>query len=127
MSPPGWVWSRWFMVPVVAGALILGWNLYVSAHDDGLVEGSVVDARGRPVSGATVILFERGFVTHNERDRQTTDAGGSFRFSSNVSHSLQLEAESPALGRSERRIVRLWFRSQNVVVDPPLAVPGAGG
>ena len=48
---------------------MLAWNGYVALNDGGLVEGQVVDARGRPVPDATVILLERDFVMHNERQR----------------------------------------------------------
>jgi len=127
MMLPSWMQSRWFVVPTLAGVLITGWNVYIAAHNDGVIAGRVVDASGRPVAGATVILFERGFVTHNERGRQTTSADGAYRFVDNTSHSLQIEAESLTLGRSDRRAVRLWFRSQNVVIEPPLALPGGRG
>jgi hypothetical protein len=66
------------------------------------------------------MLFERGFVTHQERGRATSDADGAFRFTDNRSHSIQLEAEAPGLGRSERRVVRLWFAAQDVKLVEPL-------
>ena len=72
------------------------------------------------IADATVILLERHFVMHNERQRTRTDAEGRFQFSGNDNHSLQLEAETAALGRSERRVVRLWFRAQNVSLAEPL-------
>ena len=75
---------------------------------------------GGPVADATVILLERHFVMHNERQRTRTDAAGRFRFAGNDNHSLQLEAEAAGLGRSERRVVRLWFRAQNVRLAEPL-------
>lgn len=123
MKALSWIFSRWVIVP---GFLALGvafWNLYVAMHDNGLVEGVVVDGGGQAVAGATVLLFERGFVTHQERNRATTDAAGAFRFTDNRSHSIQLEAEAPGFGRSERRIVRLWFRSQDARLTEPLRLP----
>ena len=72
------------------------------------------------MGGASVMLFERGFVTHQERGRAPSDAYGAFRFTDNRSHSIQLEAEAPGLGRSERRIVRLWFAAQDVKLVEPL-------
>ena len=117
---PHWVASRWVIVPLVIAALVLAWNGYVALNDGGLVEGLVVDASGRPVPDATVILLERHFVVHNERQRTRTDSAGRFRFAGNDNHSLQLEAETDSLGRSERRVVRLWFRAQNVVLSDPL-------
>lgn len=122
---PGWRWlrSRWVVVPGTMALATLAWLAYVGSHAHGLVEGRVVDAADRPVPGAAVLLFERGFVTHQERGRTTTDAKGRFRFTDNRSHSIQLEAAAPGHGRSERRIVRLWFAAQDTVLDAPLELP----
>ena len=119
-----WVTSRWVTVPLVITGLVLAWNGYVALNDSGIVEGCIVDASGRPVPDATVILLERHFVMHNERQRTRTDGAGHFRFVGNDNHSLQLEAEANGLGRSERRVVRLWFRAQNVTLAEPLRLPG---
>jgi hypothetical protein len=124
MIMPHWATSRWVIAPLVIAGLVLAWNGYVALNDGGLVEGQVVDASGRPVPDATVILLERHFVMHNERQRTRTDSAGRFRFASNDNHSLQLEAETAALGRSERRVVRLWFRAQNVTLAEPLQLTG---
>ena len=120
MSVGGQLVSRWVIVPGGIAVVTLVWLAYVAAHDHGVVEGRVVDRSGRPVSGASVMLFERGFVTHQERGRATSDADGAFRFTDNRSHSIQLEAEAPGLGRSERRVVRLWFAAQDVKLVEPL-------
>jgi hypothetical protein len=120
MKIRGWLASRWVIVPGGIAVVTLIWLAYVAAHDHGIVEGRVVDASGRPVSGASVMLFERGFVTHQERDRATSDAQGAFRFTDNRSHSIQLEADAPGLGRTDRRIVRLWFAAQDVKLAQPL-------
>jgi uncharacterized GH25 family protein len=115
-----WLRSRWVIVPGAMVITTLAWLAYVNAHNHGLIEGHVVDAAGRPVAGAAVLLFERGFVTHQERARATTDAQGRFRFTDNRSHSIQLEATAPEHGRSERRIVRLWFAAQDARLAQPL-------
>ena len=120
MNIHGGLASRWVIVPGGIALVTLLWLAYVAAHDHGIVEGRVVDRSGRPVGGASVMLFERGFVTHQERGRATSDADGAFRFTDNRSHSIQLEAEAPGLGRSERRIVRLWFAAQDVKLVEPL-------
>ena len=124
-APPRVSWarraySRWVIVPGAMAIVIIGWLAYVGGHDHGIVEGRVIDAAGRPVAGATVLMLKRGFVTHEQAGRATTDAAGAFRFNDNVSHSIQLEAETPALGRSERRIVRLWFAAQDIRITEPL-------
>jgi len=115
-----WTTSRWVIVPVGMVIVTLLWLAYVAGHNHGIVEGRVVDAAGRPVGGASVLLFERGFVTHQERGRATSDSQGAFRFTDNRSHSIQLEAEAPAFGRTDRRIVRLWFAAQDVKLADPL-------
>ena len=120
MTRPRWLLSRWTVVPGLIAVLVVAWTLYAESHNDGIITGAVVDGKGRSVSGATVLLLERGFVTHEERDRTRTDAQGRFRFSHNTSHSVQLEAEAEGLGRSDRRIVRLWFRAQNTSLTEPL-------
>ena len=120
MNRTAWLRSRWVVVPGAIAIATLLWNAYVSTHDHGIVAGRVVDAAGRPVSGATVMLFERGFVTHQERERKISDADGAFRFTDNRSHSIQLEADAPGLGRTDRRIVRLWFAAQDVQLPQPL-------
>jgi hypothetical protein len=116
--------NRWVVVPLLLAGILLGWNGYVAINDGGVVAGRVVDRNGTPVADATVILLERNFIMHNERQRTKTDADGHFRFTGNDNHSLQLEAEAAGLGRSERRVVRLWFRAQNVVVAEPVRFAG---
>jgi hypothetical protein len=117
---PNWLNNRWVIVPLMLAALTLCWNGYVALNDGGRVEGQVVDASGLPVANATVIMLDRHFVMHNERQRALTDSAGRFRFIGNDNHSLQLEAEAAGLGRTERRVVRLWFRAQNVSLAEPL-------
>ena len=123
MSLHSWLKSRWVIVPGGMLATILVWLAYVGSHNHGLIEGRVVNAAGQPVAGAAVLLFERGFVTHQEKARTTSDAAGVFRFTRNPSHSIQLEAEAPGLGRTERRIVRLWFAAQDTQLAEPLRFP----
>jgi len=119
------LFSRFFIVPAVLIIGIGAWNLYVDAHAHGLLEGSVVDAAGKPVADATVILSVHDFVTQVEKARTQTDASGRFRFDDNSSHLIQLEAQDHAR-RSKRVTVRLWFRAQDrVVIEPLRLAPGA--
>ena len=117
--------SRFVIVPAMLAAVIAGWNVYVSLHDHGLLSGRVVDARGAPVEGATVILFAHDFVTQVEKARTKTEAGGVFRFTRNDSHLVQLQAEEPG-ERSPRITVRLWFRAQDRVLQAPLQLAPTG-
>jgi hypothetical protein len=114
--------SRWVIVPAVLVAVLLGWNAYVWTHAGGVVTGRVVDAQGRGVNGAEVILYARSFLTNDERQRVRTDAQGRFRFTGNQNHALQLQAEAPGLGRSERRTVRLLFKGEDVTLREPLRI-----
>ena len=116
--------NRWVIVPGALALTMAIWLAYVTTHNHGLLEGTVVDGSGKPVSGATILLFERGFVTHQEKARTTTDANGHFRFNDQPSHSVQLEAEAPGLGRTDRRVVRLWFAAQDTRLAKPLAFAG---
>ncbi|HSU06611.1 MAG TPA: carboxypeptidase-like regulatory domain-containing protein [Acetobacteraceae bacterium] len=117
--------SRFVVVLLVLGLLVAGWNVYVARHDHGLIGGTVVDAAGHPVSGATVVLYEQQFTNQVERARTTTDAEGRFRFSGNRSHRVELQASGPGGAMSARRIVKLWFRAQDWVLKEPLVVGGA--
>lgn len=114
-----WWTSRWVIVPGTMFIAVTAWNLYVSAHDGGTVEGRVVDAAGQGVAGATVLLYERSFITNNEKQRTISGTDGLFRFQGNESHALQLQAEA-AGARSERVTVRLWFRAQDARLAEPL-------
>ncbi len=114
--------SRWVIVPAALLLIVLGWNFYVATHDGGLVEGAVVDGTGRPVQGAEIVLYARSFITNDERGRTRTGEDGAFRFTGNRDHALQLQADAPGLGRSERVTVRLLFRGENTTLAHPLVL-----
>jgi len=111
--------SRFVVVPMVIAATVAAWNVYVTLHAHGLLQGRVVDAAGHPIGGATVILFTHDFVTQVEKARTRTDAAGDFRFDNNDSHLIQLQAEDGS-ERSPRITIRLWFRAQDRVLQQPL-------
>jgi hypothetical protein len=117
---PRWLRNRWVVVPGLLALLVLGWNLYVGRHANGVVEGSVVDAQGNPVPGASVTLFNRSFITSEARQSTTTAADGSFRITGNASHAIQLQAAAPGFAPTPRRTVRLLFRAQDVNMTEPL-------
>jgi hypothetical protein len=122
MRIPGWVLSRWVVVPGTLAVLIGAWNIHVAANANGRIEGLVVDRAGRPVQGATVTLYNRSFITNEARAQATTDASGRFRFDGNTSHAVQVQAEAPGFSRSERMTLRLWFRAQDFVAHEPLVL-----
>ena len=112
--------NRFVFVPLLLAVLITAWNGWVFTHDHGIVSGRVVDADGKPVEGATVRLWIFDFATFVEHASTTTAADGSFRFTGNPSHNIQVSADKPDAGRSERIPIRLYFASQDRVLKAPL-------
>ena len=117
---PSWLLSRWIVVPASIAVVTIGWNTWVGQHAHGLVEGRVVGPEGSPVAGAAVVLLEQNVTTFSERSRTETGPDGGFRFDDNRTHHAQLFAEKAGVGRSERRTLRLWFKSQDTVLAQPL-------
>ena len=117
--------SRFVIVPALIAATVAAWNMYVDLHSHGALSGRVVDADGKPVAGATVVLWAHDFVTQVETARTKTDDAGDFRFTDNASHLIQLQALA-GKDASPRVTVRLWFRGQDRVVETPLRVVPAG-
>lgn len=120
----GWLINR---VTLTFGALVVivvAWNLYVAAHDDGILEGRVVDAAGAPVADAAVVLNERTIVSLAPIAETTTDADGRFRFERHDRHALVLTASKDDVGASPRVEVKLYFRNQNRTLADPLTLAG---
>jgi hypothetical protein len=118
--------NRFVWVPVLLFILVAGWNAWVSTHDHGIIAGRVVDADGKPVAGATVRLWVFNFTTFVEKASTTTAPDGSFRFTGNPSHNIQISADKPDAGRSERISVRLYFASQDRGLKEPLRLEKRG-
>ena len=116
--------SRFVIVPALIAVAVLAWNVYVGLHAHGMLAGRVVDAAGKPVAGATVVLWAHDFVTQVETARTTTGAVGDFHFADNPSHLIQLQALA-GKETSPRVTIRLWFRGQDRVVTPPLKLAPA--
>jgi protocatechuate 3,4-dioxygenase beta subunit len=113
MRVPPLLLHRFVLVPLILAVVAIGWNIYVAANADGIIEGKVVDAAGRPVAGAEVAFFERNMLNYEERQHTRTDASGSYRFTNMQQHIGQLEARTPDGRKSERLQLRLWFRAQH--------------
>lgn len=109
---------RFVLVPLALLVVVAAWNAYIAFNDHGIIEGEVLDRSGKPVAGATVIFFERNFMYYEEKQRATTDTHGAYRFSDMKTHIGQLEARTVDGRKSERRQLRLWFRSQDTEVAP---------
>jgi len=117
--------NRYTIVFGLAAAGAAAWNLYVVRHDQGLVEGRVLDAGGRPAAGATVALYERTLTTLEPRATVETDGEGRFHFAGQPAHHFVLEAKKPGGGQSPRTTVRRYFRGQNLVLAEPLRLAPA--
>jgi hypothetical protein len=113
-----WLAHRFVAVPLALAVVVAAWNVYIAFNDHGIIEGRVQDRAGAPVAGATVIFFERNFVYYEEKQRAVTDAQGFYRFTGMKTHIGQLEARRADGRHSERRQLRLWFRSQDIEVAP---------
>ncbi|MEO8537743.1 MAG: carboxypeptidase-like regulatory domain-containing protein [Betaproteobacteria bacterium] len=118
--------NRFVAVPLAIAVIVLAWNAYVAAHDGGVVRGEVIGPDGRGVPGATVSMMEQNFTTNSDRGKTTTRADGSFEFTDNRSHNIQLRAEKAGVGRSDLVVVRLYFRAQNVTLHEPLRIKAPG-
>ena len=117
----GWITNRFVLIALALTLIVGAWNVYVAAHAHGVVTGQVVDAAGRPVAGAVVRMFGRDFVSEQEQGHRLSDSNGGFRFDSNASHVVQLQAEKA--GEKSRRVtIRLWFRAQDVELMKPLVL-----
>jgi len=116
--------NRFVLVPATIAVAIALWNGYVASHDHGIVVGRVVDAAGRPVADAAVVLWVLNFTTYVEKTRATTDSAGRFVITNNDSHNIRLAAEKPGVGRSARVPVRLYFRAQDIELNEPLILSG---
>jgi hypothetical protein len=112
--------NRFVLVPALLLLVTAGWNAWVVTHDHGIVVGRVLDAGGVPVEGAEVKLWVFDFATFVVKASTTTQPDGSFTFQRNPSHNIQISAEKPGLGRSERISVRLYFRSEDIRLQEPL-------
>ncbi len=109
---------RFVAVPLALALVVVAWNVYISFNDHGIIAGEVLDGAGGPVAGATVVFFGRNFIYYEEKQRAVTDARGRYRFTGMDTHIGQLEARTDDGRRSERRQLRLWFRSQDTEVAP---------
>ena len=108
-----WLFNRVTVTFALIAIIVMGWNAYVDAHDDGILQGRVVDQSGAPVTGAQVILNERTIVSLAPIAETVTDADGTFTFSAHDRHALVLVAQKEGVGSSDRIEVKLYFRNQN--------------
>jgi hypothetical protein len=120
-----WLLNRFVVVPGLLLIVAAVWNVWVITHNHGIVSGRVVDASGAPVEGAEVKLWVFDFATFAEDASTRTKADGSFEFANNPSHNIQVSAEKSGVGRSARVPIRLYFKSEDVVLKQPLRLSKA--
>jgi hypothetical protein len=120
----GWLLNRFVLVPLTLVIIALGWNAFVFSHNHGIVAGRVLDANGAPVEGADVQLWVFNFATFNTKASTKTKPDGSFEFTNNPSHNIQVSAEKPGVGRSARISIRLYFQSEDYRLNEPLRLAG---
>ncbi len=109
----------------VLAAVVLAialWNIYVELNDDGILEGRVVYPDGAPARGASVTASSPKMVGLDDIATVTSDDAGRFRFTNHNEHRPVLQARLGGFGRSERFMVRLYFRNQNRVLADPLVL-----
>jgi hypothetical protein len=91
------------------------------------LSGRVVDADGKPIAGATVRLLVFKFAIFVEKATTTTEADDSFRFIAYPSHNIQISADKPGAGRSDRISIRLYFASEDRELTLRLETPWVPG
>jgi carboxypeptidase family protein len=119
-----WLLNRFVLVPCALVLIAAIWNAWVFTHNHGVIAGHVIDASGAPIEGAEVKLWVFNFTTFVEQAATQTKGDGSFEFTGNPSHNIQLSAEKVGVGRS-RIPVRLYFQSQDIELKLPLQLSRA--
>jgi hypothetical protein len=119
-----WLLNRFVLVPGFLVLVAIVWNAWVFTHDHGVIVGRVVDAYGAPVEGAEVKLWVFNFTTFVEQATTETKSDGSFEFTKNPSHNIQLSAKKAGVGRA-RIPVRLYFQSEDITLTRPLRLSSA--
>jgi hypothetical protein len=119
-----WLLNRFVLVPGFLVLVAIVWNAWVLTHDHGVIVGRVVDAYGAPVEGAEVKLWVFNFTTFVEQATTETKSDGSFEFTKNPSHNIQLSAKKAGVGRA-RIPVRLYFQSEDITLTRPLRLSSA--
>src|SRR5438445_12396046 len=110
---------RYAFVLGITAALVAGWNAWVVFHDDGIVRGRVVDAAGRPATGAVVRFWEKTLTTLEARASTGTGPDGAFVFTGPAAHIFAFHAEQRRLCASPRTLYRRYFRDHTPLLTAP--------
>ena len=120
MTPIPWLYNRYTLTLGTMAVLVVGWNLYVAFHNDGIIAGRVVGPDHQPLPGASVVLSEKTLLVTTPRAKATTNEKGEFRFTGHNLYRLYLEASQEGIGALTAQEFRLYFRGQNLFIDKPL-------
>lgn len=115
-----WLNNRFTVTFGTIFVLVVIWNVYISFHDHGLIEGRVVGSDGAPVAGATVTLSEQTLLVNQQRGKTTTDADGHFKFTGHHMHRPYLHAEKEGVGEFGPRQFPLYFQGEDLILKQPL-------
>jgi hypothetical protein len=115
-----WLNNRFTITFGTIFVLVVIWNVYISFHDHGLIEGQIVGPDGAPVAGATVTLSEQSLLVNQERGTTTTDADGRFRFTGHHMHRPYIQVEKDGVGQFGPRQYPLYFQGEDLILKKPL-------
>nr|WP_306263699.1 carboxypeptidase-like regulatory domain-containing protein [Pararhizobium sp. IMCC3301] len=111
-----------FVVTIATVMIIaLLWNLYVSFNDGGSVRGQVITSDGSPLVGAMVKLSRKTVTSVEMISETTSDADGMFSFNKHGEYALVITV-SVNDATSDRTVVPLWFRNQDIVLEESIIV-----
>ena len=113
---------------MVLAVVLIGWIAYTHATGDGIVTGTVIDAGGRPVAGATVMLRDKTLDLIKPPIETRTNASGVFTYHHIALISFFVSASKPGYVTSPRVHYHLCFETQHFKVPKPIVLTkGAGG
>jgi hypothetical protein len=115
-----WLNNRFTITFGTILVLVVIWNVYISFHDHGLIEGRVVGPNGAPVAGATVTLSEQTLLVNQERGKTTTDLHGRFKFTGHHMHRPYIHVEKEGVGQFGPHQYPLYFQGEDLILKKPL-------
>ena len=120
------LWNRFSLVfgVIVVGTVL--WNLWVIAHDDGIIAGQVLDSRNAPLSGVVVTVVANEINNLSATPIEiTTNEEGRFEYSGVTFFNFNIVAKKPGFKDSPTYNYHLYFRSQNYTLPQPMILGAA--
>jgi hypothetical protein len=112
--------NRYTVTVILIVVSIFTWKLYVRAHNDGYIRGTVVDEKGDGVADATVLLQERDLVIVEAPISTITDEDGRFFYMDMSLVSFFIWAKKDGYITPEKSAYHLYFKEQNFTLPEPL-------